>query len=202
MPVQVATLSTAEQVERVDKIAKWTLFPYSYYSQLDAGVANFPYTGSAVGLNYNYNTIAFKADQNMAISNIQLFANGRVFFPANSGKPTTNFFMAVSYSPTLVLGNTPNPSAAYPIPTPPSDTGNVIMMIATLYAQPGDSANSQFAFFNENEYERFQPYDYNLKFNQFLYLHIGFDNPSIVANTPPFTNFGVIFHMLTTGAKT
>lgn len=204
MSVQFPQLSAPEQANRVAEMGKNTLVPYSFSSFLDGTSTNYPSAGTGGGTGgYHYNTIRWKADQNMAISAIQLFAYGRVFFPANAAKPTTEFFVDISYKDVFQLEANAEPTGAYADPTPPGDIGNVIMRSQTLYNEPlPNNAANQFFFFNINLFERFEPYNYLLKFNQYLFINIGWDDSSLTANTPPFVTFGVIFHMLTTGLKT
>ncbi len=201
MGVQFPPLNLDEQTQRYEQLAKLTYYPYSYSSFLDGSATNYP-NSDVSNITINYNTIAFQADNNMAISAIQILANGRLFFPLNSGKPTTTFIMSISYSPVFKFEGTPEPTGAFPIPTTPSDSGNEILRINQLYNEPlTNNGANQFSFFNVNQYQRFEPYNYLLKYNQFLYINIGFDSSSLAAGTAPVINFSVIFHMLTTGLK-
>jgi hypothetical protein len=202
MPVQFPTLSIDQQTARYNSIAQQTYYPYSYSGLLNGTSTIYPHSDTSGGITIDYNTIAFLADNNMAISAIQILASGRLFFPANGAKPTTQFVMNISYSPVFTLVLNGQPAAAYPIPTIPGDTGNEILRINQVFNQAvTPDTNDQFSFFNIDKFIDFQPYNYILKYNQFLYINVGFDSNSLAANTAPYVYFTVIFHMLPTGLK-
>ena len=91
-------------------------------------------------------------------------------------------------------------------PVAPSDIGNIIFdssvnfksaahsgaIAGTLYADP----------VTLNAFNRYEPYNYLLKFNQILYIHVGmtFNGGSLETDGTWFSS--VILHCLDTGLKT
>lgn len=201
MSVQFPVLSDQQQKERYSEIASKTLYPYSYSGFL-SGATDFPTADPSVTNTFKYNTIAFQADNNMGISAIQVVYSARIGFDAISGggASSSTFAMAISYSPVFNLITTPDPAGAFPVPTVPGDIGNQILRLTQIVVNPLTTANFQFA--NNNVYERFEPYNYILKYNQFLYIQLGFDTSTLGASLASFIYFTVILHTLPTGLKT
>lgn len=182
-------------------MAKVNLFPYTYQFRAVVNTTNFDRTGAN---SFIYTTIAFQADNNCAISDIEVnftITPARGFSTAND--PRTLFNIQVSYSDVL------NVNSVTPATTPvtPSDTGNVIYntfdgMKANFNTGgfPGPALfGNPFEF---NHFHRFPPYDYLLKYNQFLYIHIGYLNDAFTLNGAGTLNGSVIMHILNTGLKT
>lgn len=199
MPVQYPTLSTPEITERVSILSKNTLFPYSYEIIGAMGAANF--TGNYTPLSGNYLTIQFVADDLMSISALDV--NFTVAFVNNTTKYYGYWAMELSYSP-VPLFNVLSISGAPPtLPTPISDRGNIIyrswnsLQVTAGAAGAGNSVTTTLSI---DDFRRYEPYNYLLKFNQSIYIHLITD-----ANT---TGLGLgqfygtfLFHMLTTGQK-
>lgn len=194
MPVQFPTLSTPEQTDRVTKIAKNTLFPYSYPFYFVPSANTFK--GSVLN-SYAWMPIGFQADNNLAISNLEVQYN---FISVNAAASVRQFvvMLEVSYSP-QVEGSPLNPSSAQPdVPTPIPDTGNIIYR---NFQQQSVAANASPTTFNVNDFRRYEPYNYVLKFNQILYVHFVLSSAALGTGSDAFWTGSIIFHTLPTGQK-
>ena len=207
MSLQFPSFSTEEQTERVKKYASDTYYPYSYSLALVNAAAAYPFSDSvntpgAIGT-IKYNTIAFKADNNMSISAIGInFALSSVF--AFGTIIQSYYFYKITTNPTLNFYTNPSPGAAIAQPTPPGDTGQDIYMWSAAIAPTGQTltaGQSAPAYQNFNYLERYTPYNINFKFNQTLYIHMGVDTTTASSNLG-FWNISTIFYTLPTGSKT
>lgn len=194
MPVQFPTLSIQEQADRVNKIAKNTLFPYSFPFYFVPSTNTFK--GSVLN-SYTWMPVALQADNNMAISAIDVQYN---FISVNAAASVRQFVVAleISYSP-QVEGSPLNPSSAQPdVPTPIPDTGNIIYR---NIQQQSVAANASPSTFNVDDYRRYEPYNYILKYNQLLYIHFILSTAALGTGSDGFWTGSVIFHTLPSGAK-
>lgn len=194
MPVQFPTLSTQEQVDRVHKIAKSTLFPYSFPFRANYNSGNFP--NSSVPANtYSYFTMGFQSPNNLAVSILEVDFTAVIV--TDAVKTSAPHILQVSYSPVLFF---PNTFAGTPpvVPTPVPDIGNIIYN-RTITIDSSDISGEAFSTFNFGDFHRFEPYNYLVKFNQILYIHVGVD-PNILNQGGAFLG-SFILHTLETGVK-
>lgn len=184
-------------------MAKQNLYPYTYEYSAVVNTTNFSRTGAN---SFIYTTIAFQADNNCAISDLEVnftITPLRGFSSANDHR--TIFNIQVSYASVLNMDSVAYSSSLAPLA--PSDTGNVIY--DTFDAMRADFNTGGFPGpalagnpFQFNHFHRFEPYDYLLKYNQFVYIHIGYLNDSAALNGAGQLNGSVILHVLNTGLKT
>lgn len=203
-PIQFPTFSTDEQTERSKRYAQDTYYPYSYSIALPNAATTYPSTdaGPAASIGaIHYNTIAFQADNNMAISAIAVNLSVQGTF-AFGTLIQSLYVMRISTNPVFTYFNVPTPAAAIAQPTPPGDKGNdIYTWSAVLQSDKTTAGNVTNSFQNFNYLPRFQPYNIILKFNQILYIHMGVDVNTMNSNLGLWT-VSVIFYMLPTGAKT
>lgn len=175
MSVQFPQLSLQEQTDRYQEMGKLTAFPYTYYIGINLFSAVFPKTTASIPYfqaPVSYLSYAFQADNNLSITAIQLqlqlFISGGTIAVS-----TWPFIVALSYSPTLLATPT-DTTTALPIPTIPNDIGNEIYKHVTLLAnQNYPTVTTQAQPVLIDIYQRFNPNRYLVKYNQYLYLHIG-----------------------------
>jgi hypothetical protein len=199
LSVQFPTLSQAEQQARYSDLAKKTLFPYSYPFAINPSTANFTGPGPSSPL-YDSMSIGLQADNNFSISclSVQVCMEFENATSAYLG----NFGIEVSYSPvpvTVPLAPTGVPA----IPTTPIDVGNVIyhnFQAVHVVAGAGGAGNDVQTMANINDFWRFEPYNYLLKFNQILYIHFLVDNHTVAVGSSLLQG-SVILHTLATGLK-
>ncbi len=193
MSVQFPQLSLSEQITRYQESGKNTLFPYAFPFLFDSGTSTFDKT-SALGIPYT--SIAFQSDNHMAISAITFQA--AIYTVSATTTKSPFFYFAISYSPIFNDGIQTFPVAS---PTPPTDIGNIIYQYQTPYEVTVSATNVNSPVLTIDDYHRFAPYNYLLKFNQIIYLHIAstFTNPG----NPAGAILGsFILHTLATGLKT
>lgn len=193
MSVQYPSLSDATQKARYKELAENTLYPYSY--TFDIGFASTLYTINQATLGMNYFTFGFQADNNLSIAALEVQVSGNVTGGVAAVIGTTIF--EISYAPVLspqIFTATAPPA----IPVAPTDNGNVIYrnFATTTIAPTATAANTSFSL---DDFRRYEPNNYLLKFNQILYIHIGVG--TALLNLTGNMNGSVIFHALTTGLK-
>lgn len=199
MAVQFPQRDIAAQTAAYQDYAANTLYPYSYPFRLLASGATpgtaYPNTSPTGG--WKYNTIAFQADNNMAISNVEISVTSYLLTVGVS--IPDQFTICLSYSP--VFNATPlvitSGAPTVSIPTIPGDNGNEI--IRYTWSQVTDVVTNGTAVFTGTLYERFEPYNYLLKYNQYLYIHIAASSGSLTAVVDIVGD--VILHTLPTGLK-
>lgn len=192
MPVQFPTFSTQEQTDRSTNYAKNTLFPYTFAYR---AVVSSTFTRSALGGAWSYFTLGFKADNNLAVSNLEV-GFSLALLPGLVDINTL-ILVEVSYAPVLDEGLL-NLNGVPALPTSPSDTGNIIFRRMEEGYLLHTATSTQ--FLSGYNFNRLEPYNYLLKFNQILYMHVAV-NVEVVA-TNSVANGVFIFHTLPTGAKT
>ncbi len=154
-------------------------------------------TGAPLGIDYF--TMAFQADNNLAISALE------VQLSIESDQVATIISSAalfeVSYSSTMdpsLLVFTGTPPV---VPTTPSDIGNVIYRSYINLFIPASTAANNSSLYLVDDYRRYEPYNYLLKYNQTIYMHVGLGT-AILGNGAGATISGsFIFHTLATGLK-
>jgi len=194
MAVQFPQRTIQEQTEAYRSYAANTLFPYTY----STGNLVFPGSGSAHSVTktdpsgYSYLTYAFQADNNLAIYGFHL----NLFSNITSASISTNLlfnYIELSYSPIPLGGTATGPAVVNAVPTIPSDVGNIIFYFGWVL-----SAGT--LVIQDDIYERFTPSNYLLKYNQFLYFHIGTQAQSTgAADGSVFAKLNL--HTLPTGLK-
>lgn len=193
MPVQYPSLSDAEQKSRYKTLAGDTLYPYSY--SFEIGFANTLYTVAQASLTMHYFSFGFQADNNLSIAALEVQVSGNVVGGVAAVIGVTLF--EISYAPILSPGLF-TATAPPVIPLTPTDSGNVIYrnFATTTIAPTATAANTSFSL---DDFRRYEPNNYLLKFNQILYIHIGVGDALL--NLTGSMNGSIIFHALTTGLK-
>lgn len=155
---------------------------------------------AAIG-NIVYNTIAFQADNEMAISSMAFNIAVEAVFDGGLSLSQSFYCLRLTTTPTLQFFNVPTPTAAIPQPTTPGNIGNDIYSWSAAITQPSNAALITTASFQNYNYQyRYEPYDLIFKFNQIFYLHLGVDTATAASNLGEwFTT--VTFYTLPTGAK-
>lgn len=199
MSVQFPQLTLQEQTDRYQSIAKNTLFPYSFEFNWVPSATTV--THSVAWFSGSYITLGFIADNNMAISALDVNVN--LIFVNATTKYAGFFGMEISYS-SVVNPNVLVPAGGAPaIPTAISDTGNIIyrsMQWANVATGTAGAGNATLTPLNIDDFRRYEPYNYLLKYQQIIYVHMLFDATTLGAGLSTI-NGSVIFHMLTTGLK-
>lgn len=191
MPVQFPTLTTQEAVEREHRIATQTLYPYTYSYFLTINPTNFPQSG---GLALKYFTAGLQAEDNMAIADVSVQASS-IFFPSAGGLPKATQTIEISYSPIL------NEHVSAAVVATPTDSGNIVYRNESQFILNTNASGAGGYTVDIDDYHRFAPYDYVLKFNQIVYIHVGI-SPNVVQFDPAGKiALNVIFHMLRSGQK-
>lgn len=199
MPVQFASLSELTQKERYKKIAEETLYPYSYpfFASTTGGTTGFNRSQAALGLSYF--TMGFQADNNLAIAAIDFNASMQV--APGAAAINSTFLFEISYLNLLDPGLISIAATAPTVPTVPGDSGNIIYRNISFLGVPTAAASANLAapFALIDDYRRYEPNNYLLKFGQTIYIHVAADNTSLaqIANI----NGSVTFHTLPTGLK-
>lgn len=198
MPVQYPSLSQGDQEQRYKEIAGNTLFPYSYPFYLDNTSGNFPTAFAPTnGPAMHYCTFAFQADNNLAISDLEVQAS--FVFGRTSTVKTTQVLVEVSYlnilDPNIIIPFGTAPA----IPTRPGDTGNIIYRNFLQAIIPDDSGAGFPSVLTIDDFRRYEPYNYLLKFNQIIYMFVAVVDGSVTQLQSISGSF--IFHTLTTGLK-
>jgi hypothetical protein len=193
MPVQFPSLSGDTQTKRYQKLAEETLFPYSY--EFNVGYGAGLYTKAQAALSAHYFSFGFLADNNLAIAILEAQITGSIaggMAAINAGVTIEVSYSSVM-SATIFAGTTP-PA----IPFTPTDLGNIIYRNqVSVNVLP--SATQAATIFYLNDFRRYEPNNYLLKFNQILYIHLAVtDN---ILGLGSGMNGGVIFHALPTGLK-
>lgn len=199
MSVQFPQLDFDEQRARFQDLGKNTLFPYSY--PFAFGPTSLVAANTVSWFSGSYMTVGFQADNNLAVSALEVEIN--MLFVNNTAKYTGFFGIEVSYSP--VANNTIlSPSGAPPaLPTPVPDIGNIIyrnMQWANVAVGAGGAGNSVLTILNIDDFRRYEPYNYLLKFNQILYFHFFFDSSTLGAGLSTIVGT-ITLHTLATGLK-
>lgn len=207
MPTQYPTLSQAEQTQRWTDMAKANLFPYTFTFINNLDTADYPKT--APNLSINYFTMAFQSDNNMSLSAIQVNLAG---IPTRPFGSTADILLTtlveISYSPVLESVLAGGPTNVTPVvPTIPSDIGNIIYSnvnysLIPFYNMTPPSPVLFSTPFAINDFRRFEPYNYLLKYNQYLYMHVGITYAGGAINSGGTLQGSIILHTLTTGLKT
>lgn len=198
MPTQYPTLSIAEATTRWNLMAKQNLFPYTYVFDGDFLVASFPRSVSGI----SYLTIPWQADNNLAISDLELSFAGAPERPVGTTADTYGTIYAqISYDSTLNF-NTVTPALT---PVAPTDSGNIIYSSVTDFKVDA-YAGADVLFGNVvtiDVFHRFEPYNYLVKYNQIVYIHLGmlFNGAAAVLGPDGVWWASVIFHCLNTGLK-
>ncbi len=192
MAVQFPQRTIADQTAAYLSYAANTLYPYTFISgNLVLGTA-FTKTQPASLGSYPYVTFAFQADNNLAIQAIHISVVSTIT-SASLGATTLFNFIEISYSPIPygVLGS--GAAVVNAVPTIPTDSGNVIFNGIWVFTPTQLNPILDY-------YQRYEPNNYIMKYNQFLYIHIGTQAAqsgsavgSIFANTT--------LHTLPTGLK-
>ena len=195
MPTQYPTLSTQEQIDRWSFMAKKNLYPYTYIMDGSFLASEFPRTNGSV----SYLTIPWQADNNLAISNLEISFAGVPIRPV--GQTSDSFgtvYFQVSYDSTLNV-NTVTPALT---PVVPTDSGNIIYNSVTDFKVDA-YAGADVLYGNVvsvDAFHRFEPYNYLVKYNQIVYIHLGMAfNGAAQPNGAWWSS--VIFHCLNTGLK-
>lgn len=197
MPVQFPSLSIDEQTQRYKNISALTLFPYTYAFTATMGATNFPSVD--VTTNFRYFTMGFRAPENLAIAGVQFQASAAM--NAETPSRIASYAFEVSYLNLLSPGIIINTGTPPVIPTIPADTGNIIYRVVDQITIPAIAA----AAFSQplnifTDFNFYEPYNYLVKFNQIVYMHVAVDTTS--ATTGTGTMYGqFILHTLGTGLK-
>ena len=193
MAVQFPQRTIEEQTAAYQSYAANTLFPYSYPFVITPSAGAF--SKSYTPISGNYMTVGFQADNNLAISAMDVQYSFQLF--KNVTNYTANLIIEVSYSPQpnmSLLTVTATPPA---IPTPVVDFGNIIYRNnQQIFVTSATIAT----YLTLDDFRRYEPYNYLLKYNQILYIHFIVDATTAGLNVS--TLYGsIIFHTLPTGLK-
>jgi hypothetical protein len=200
MAVQFPQLNDQEQAQRYEIIAKNTLFPYSYPFIILPNAGGFNHV-SPISFASHYFTVAMQADNNFAISAIDFQYSGVI---DNTTTRWVGFFgVEISYSP---IPATPLSVNATPpaIPTPVQDIGNIIYRNITYFIVPTGApglGNDQAVLTTVDDFRRYEPYNYLLKYNQLIYMHFFIDDTTLSTSVNTSFQGIVLFHTLVTGLK-
>jgi hypothetical protein len=191
MAVQFPQRTIQEQTAAYQAYAANTMFPYSFSFNALINGGHFPKSGGG----FSYFTLGFQADNNLAISVLEFVADMNVVI--TGAGITAGFLFEVSYSPIAETTVIDNIAAAPAVPTTPSDTGNIIYR--SIFTFVNTTATT--AFVNRvDDYRRYEPYNYLLKYNQVIYMHIGINAATVAAGAGNINGI-FIFHTLPTGLK-
>lgn len=199
MSVQFPTLSQADQQQRYTDMAKMTLYPYSYVFRAVSNTATFNKT-SIAALNTNYFTIEFKADNNLAVSIFEFNAS-LLYEPQSGSGIESQVLFEVSYLNTLdptILNLNGAPPAT---PTIPTDNGNIIYRNIQKVEIPQAGTGIIPVLFNFGAFHRYTPYNYLLKYNQSLFMHVGLGAGLTDHDGAGVLDGSFIFHTLPTGLQ-
>lgn len=195
MAVQFPQRDIKEQRRVYQLFAESTMYPYSFNFNAGYVAANYP-SISPSNAALIYFTMGFKADNNLAISGVDVA--GFVAPPVGALGNVAWSIIEISYSPVFDSARL-NVDAGVPaVPTTPTDTGNIIFrsLVTAPYAQAGALLSP----YNFNFSRFYRPYNYLLKYNQILYMHIAVDAASAAVGNGQ-TVASIIFHALPTGLK-
>lgn len=196
MSVQFPTLSQPTQTARYTEISNRTLYPYSYPFYINNLAASlFTKTDPVLGLGYF--SIGFQADNNLAITAFEFQAS----INTNTSLVSPNnalFYFEASYSP-IPDANLLNPATPPAIPTTPADSGNIIYRNFLQFLIPKTASPGLATPVSIDDFRRYEPYNYLVKFNQIIYFHFAADMTTLTIGG----NIGgiIIFHTLPTGLK-
>lgn len=174
-------------------IARETLFPYTFSYSFPLTTPPFSSTSGA----FSYFTIAFQADNNLGLSALEISAN-TAYLASAGGATSAVQVIEASYASVLSADVTTGPPA---VPTIPNDSGNVIYRNEQVFQINTIASGLGTKFVSVNDFNRYEPYDYVIKFRQFLYIHVGVDTTLLPAITSLFV-ISVNLHTLPTGLKT
>lgn len=199
MPTQFPTLSIGEQTSRWTDMAKSNLVPYSYELYLQSSdSASYPTAITYNGLVYRYLTIQWQADNNLAIADLEF--NAGINIATDVTTLNASFIFEVSYASVLDPNILVLASGAPPTnPIAPKDIGNIIYRNVQNIFVPTTAAGQDTSNNVTSAYRRYEPYNYLVKYNQSIYMHIAVDAFTLART--PLINASFIFHTLATGLK-